>query len=148
MLKTISSIVIAGLILLGAWMFLAGPGDVLLQGYVTYNTWANGTTNSTTTINTTSTQVFASVSKWAAIVNPTTAEITCSLDDLGTTAASSTVGTHKGYVIGPHDSASSTNLPAILQFGECGPGSYNCIPFNGTVNCVASSQAVVSTISR
>jgi len=113
------------------------------------NTWQSGTTNATTTINTTSTQVIASTTKWARITNPTTATITCSLDDRGTTAASSTVATSKGIIIGPQQAnASSTGIPALLDVGECSVGDFNCIPFKGTLNCVASAAAVVSVVSK
>ena len=122
-----------------------------LQGQVisAINYWQAGTTNSTTTINTTSTQVLASTTKWARITNPTTAQLTCSLDDLGTTAASSTVAANKGIIIGPHQAnASSTGLSAYQDFGECQTGDGNCIPFKGTVNCVASAAAVVSVVKK
>src|SRR3990167_7873936 len=93
------------------------------------DTFNTGVTNSTATINTTATQVFASVTRWATIINPTANQITCSLDDQGTTVASSTVGANKGIVIAPL--GSSSTLPSSVQFGNCSEGAFNCIPFNG-----------------
>jgi hypothetical protein len=107
------------------------------------DTWASGTTNTTTTINTTSTTVLASTTKWARITNPTTSTISCYLDAPSVTAASSTVQANSGLVIGSHQATSTASIPSVVEFGECGPGSYNCIRFKGRINCLASSAGTI-----
>src|SRR3990167_7956861 len=110
---------------------------------------SSGVTNSTSSINTTSTQLAALITRWLTIINPTMATLTCSMDDAGTLVGSSSVATNKGVVVGPIN-ATTTNatIPSQVSFGECNPGMYNCFPFKGAVNCVASAVATVSVISN
>lgn len=143
------------ILIIAVSVFLLGVGysfinePTQLGSYTNYNTWDTGTTNTTVTVNTTSTQVLASVSKWAEISNPTTASIFCKLDDLGTTAISSTVTSSTGLLVGPHQASTTVSThPSVVQFGECTPGSYNCIPFKGTVNCASTAAATISVISK
>ena len=124
-------------------------GGAELGSAQNYNTWDRGTTNATVTVNTTSTQVLASVTKWAEVSNPSTASVFCKLDDLGTTAAGSTVTSSTGLLVGPFQATTTVYThPSVVQFGECGNGAYNCIPFKGTLNCAASAAATISVISK
>ena len=112
-----------------------------VQSY--YDTTASGFTHTTSTINTTSTQVFASVVKLSGIQNTTANQLTCSLDATGTTAASSTVASGRGIIIGPAYLTTST-LSNVAAFGECGNGEANCYRHKGAVNCLAGAASIVT----
>lgn len=116
-----------------------------LLGSVTTDTSNTGLTTATTTINTTSTQLLASVVNRATINNLSTSTITCKPDDQGTTAASSTVVANAGYIIGPQGTAGHS--PNIV-FGNCVAGMQNCYPFKGTLNCVANVAATVTKVTE
>lgn len=112
-----------------------------LGNYQNYNTFDRGVTATSTTVGTTATQVFASITKIAYIANPTTEKLNCYLDDLGTTAASSSVTLHRGLELG------STTI-RTASFGECSPGAENCYAFKGTLNCKASAAISIPTITK
>lgn len=119
-----------------------------LSGYTgNFDTYAAGFTVSTSTVNTTSTQIVASSTILTTLVNNSTSTFTCKPDDRGTTAASSTVATGLGYTVGPQGST-GPNIPSEISFGACQPGMYNCFPFTGTLNCVADVAATVTKISH
>lgn len=101
-----------------------------------YDTTSGGFTIATSTVNTTSTQVFASIARLNYIINNTTALFTCSLDAVGITAVSSTVTAGRGVLIYP----SST-----IAFGEC-RSQQNCFPHKGTVNCLGSAAGTIDTL--
>ena len=133
--------------------FIAFKGTVsapvLLQGNPsigTVYTTSGGFTESTTTINTTSTQVFSSVNQISYIQNYGTSTIWCSLDSKTTTAASSSVATGIGVVIGSISSTINGSYPSVAAFGQCVAGTYNCFPHAGTVNCLANVATVVSKL--
>lgn len=120
-----------------------------------YDTVTQGIISATTTVNTTSTLVIAfgtaftasasnvSATKWATVINNGSSSITCSTDDRGTTAPSSSVAIFKGFVIG----ISSTNaLPSLLSFGQCS-SFYNCIPAMGNVSCLSNSPSAITNIT-
>jgi hypothetical protein len=106
-----------------------------------FDTSASSISHATTTINTTSTQLFSSTTKWSQMINDTNAVITCSLDKTGTTAASSTVASGRGLLV---YTSSSAARPNSIMFGECYPGSLNCYPHKGAVNCLASAAVIVT----
>lgn len=117
--------------------FTAAPG----QGVI-YTT-ASGFVAATTTVNTTSTQIFASINQIDFITNSSTATLTCSLDARGTTAASSSVTAGRGVIIGP---TTNSSLPPRAAFGQCASGDQNCYPHTGAVNCVASASTTITTL--
>lgn len=123
-----------------------GNNDGVLGGVVNYlDTSSSGFTSASTTINTTSTQVFASISKRAWIINNTTSTLTCFLDSTNKNAASSSVSSGIGVIIG---GTAATSLPGIASFGECSPGMLNCYPHKGAVNCLGSGQSIISKVSQ
>lgn len=109
-----------------------------------YDTTSSGFTQATTTINTTSTQIFASIPRLSYITNNTTSTITCSLDASNTTAASSSVTAGRGVLIG---SNAGTLIPSVVSFGEC-RSNVNCYPHRGAVNCLANTAAVITTSAQ
>lgn len=111
------------------------------------DTSSSAITHSTSTINTTSTQVFSSITKIGQIINRTGNELTCSMDATGTTAASSTVATNRGIILGAYGTATST-APYSAMFGECYPGSVNCYAHKGAVNCLASATSSITKWSK
>lgn len=127
-------------------ILLFTPKQTVLQaapGQGTVYTTSGGFTAATTTINTTSTQVFASINQLVFITNSSTATLTCSLDGRGTTAVSSTVTAGRGVIIGP---SSGSNIPAQASFGNCSQGDRNCYPHTGAVNCLASATTSITTL--
>lgn len=109
------------------------------------DTSSSNITHATTTINTTSTQVFSSITKIGQLINNSTNTITCSMDATGITAASSTVAANRGIIV--PNQASSTIYSAVM-FGECYPGAVNCYAHKGAVNCLIVSQSVVTKWSK
>lgn len=119
-----------------------------------YDTVTQGIISTTSTVNTTSTLLVAFGStaaatstanavKWATIINNGASAITCALDDRGTTAASSTVGINKGFVIA---TTTAGALPALVSVGQCS-GFYNCIPAMGNVSCVSNGAAADTNVT-
>lgn len=106
-----------------------------------------GATFASTTINTTSTQVFSAITRFGTIINNTSTEIYCLVDAPGTTAVSSTVTSTLGFVI-PRALTTTTTIPTQITFGECWPGAYNCVPLKGAVNCLALTASVVNKVSK
>lgn len=93
-----------------------------------------GTTNSSTTVNTTSTQVIpAGWTNYASISNNSPAIVWCSLD--GATAASSSAASGVGVKIGAVSTTFSGEVYACF-----GPQP-NCIGYIGPINCVSSGAA-------
>jgi hypothetical protein len=121
-----------------------------LEGYNTYDTYQTGVTHATTSIGVyTPVQVFSSISKWGYMSNNTVNTITCALDDLGTTVASSTVSDGIGIIIGANATSTiNSMIPSVAQFGECPTGAYNCYPFKGTVNCIADATSTITYTSK
>lgn len=116
-----------------------------LGGVTNYlDTSASNITHATSTVNTTSTQVFSGITKIGQIINDTTGKLTCSMDATGTTAASSTVASGSGIIISP---AASTT-PSSVMFGECYPGSVNCYAHKGAVNCLATAAVTITKWSK
>lgn len=126
--------------------FFGRTSDSILSanGQFSYDTTSKGFTSATTTINTTSTRVFATVNKVAYIYNNTAATITCSLDPSNTTAASSSVASGRGVMLAP---AGSSTIPKI-GVGQCYAGNDNCYLHTGAVNCLATSQVTVATVTQ
>lgn len=104
--------------------------------------YGSGVTNATTTINTTSTQIFASVTKLATLVNNTTSTFSCFMDAANSLVASSSVVAGAGITLSPGATgvANSSTLPSQATFGRCNVGSYNCYPFVGALDCVATAK--------
>jgi len=112
-----------------------------------YDTTSAGFTVATSTVNTTSTQVFSSINRVAWIQNITAGTLWCSLDGVGTTAASSTLISGRGLLIAPTSTTLYGLFPSVVSFGEC-RGQYNCYPHKGAVNCLGSAASVVLTITQ
>jgi len=111
------------------------------------DTWTGGQTISTSTINTTSTQVVSSTAKLTTLLNNSTSTFTCKPEPVfGTTAPSSTVVANAGYIIAAK--ATSTGYKPYLSVGECQPGMDHCYPFKGTLNCLADVQASITKIAK
>lgn len=106
------------------------------------DTSSNTLTHSTSTVTTTSTRFFASVTKLCYVKNESSATIHCSMDAVNTTAGSSTVRSDRGLVIEP---ASSSNNYA--SFGEC-RGEPNCFPHKGALNCVSTATGTVGIVCK
>lgn len=141
-------IIYSALAILALLVIFGTQDGIRLGGSAGYiDTSSSNVTHATTTINTTSTQVFSSITKIAQITNTTANQITCSLDTTGTTAASSTVASGRGIIIGPAYLTTST-LPNIAMFGECYPGSENCYAHKGAVNCLAGAASLVTKWSK
>lgn len=99
--------------------------------------YATGTTNASTTVNTTSTRILPpSWSLFAIISNPSTSTISCSLD--GLTAASSSAGANRGLILNNNNPGNGK-----VSFGYGGD-----IPYIGAVNCVANVAATVGVIYK
>jgi hypothetical protein len=130
----------------GMTLFLiANPAHTLgTNSLNSYDTTSAAFTHATTSINTTSTQIFATVPKFAQIINTTANQITCSLDNANATAASSSVTSGRGVIIPPAYQTTSTGL-GIASFGECYAGAPNCYRHKGSVNCLAATTTVVTT---
>ena len=111
------------------------------------NTFTSGVTHATTSISTASTNVATSVTNWLRIDNSNTTQLTCVLETTGTTAASSSVVAGRGILVGPHG-VTTSSLPSTVTFGECWPGTANCVPFKGSINCVAGTTSTVSVTKR
>ena len=154
--QNITLAILAGtIVLLGVFIFTSSktinvaippiniPTDAInLAGVTNYlDTSSSDVTHATSTVNTTSTQVFASITKIGQITNDTTGKLTCSMDATGTTAASSTVSSGRGIIISP---AASTT-PNMAMFGECYPGSENCYAHKGAVNCLSTGAVTITT---
>lgn len=120
------------------------PTDAInLAGVTNYlDTSASSITHSTSTVNTTSTQVFSGITKIGEIINDTNSQLTCSMDATGTTAASSTVTSGRGIIIYASSSPAQANS---AMFGECYPGSENCYAHKGAVNCLAGAAVTITT---
>lgn len=145
-------IIIIGVLLVGAFLLGSQNKSIVNLGGDPYtNTFNTGITSATTTINTTSTQVFSSISNggFVTLVNSSTASITCSMDDQGTTAVSSSVAASKGVIIGAGTQpASTTAIKAQATFGYCWSGAENCFPFTGTLNCLATAIVTIPKVSK
>jgi hypothetical protein len=103
-----------------------------------YDVFGGDGTNSSTTVNTTSTQVLDGLwSTYARITNTAANLVTCFMDNK--TAASSTVTANTGIMLFASSSARSQ-----LCFGK-GP---DCIPYVGKVNCLANATGVVATFEK
>jgi len=112
-----------------------------------YDTTSAGFTVATSTVNTTSTQVFSSINRVAWIQNITASTLWCSLDGVGTTADASTLISGRGLLIAPTSTTLYGLFPSVVSFGEC-RGQYNCYPHKGAVNCLGSATSVVLTITQ
>lgn len=115
-----------------------------IQAQNQYDTTTGGFTASTSTVNTTSTQVFSSINRIAYITNTTGSQITCSLDPAGMTAVSSTVTSGRGVIIGPAYLTTSS-FPNVAAFGECHGQAY-CFPHKGAVNCLAGAAITIDKL--
>lgn len=108
------------------------------------NTTSKGFVASTSTVNTTSTQLFSNVdNNISYLINNTTSTLTCSLDGRSVTAASSSLVSGRGLIVGP---TTGTVIPAEVAFGQCVPGTPNCYPTTGSVNCLANVAASVDKL--
>ena len=111
-----------------------------------YDTTSAGFTVSTSTVNTTSTQMFALVNKVSYLTNNTTSTFTCSLDARNSTAASSTVTAGRGVLIGSASSSMNGTLPGVVAFGNCDNLGVACFRHTGAVNCSANAAATIDKI--
>lgn len=100
-------------------------------------------TYGTTTINTTSTQVFSSFASHAEIFTTSTAVISCYAD--GLTAASSGVALGGGVTFGNIIGTSATSTFSG-KTSACWGYRDRCIPQIQKVNCRASFQVTVGTV--
>lgn len=116
-----------------------------------YDTVSQGYVYGTSSIGVAKTQLFlfggVSTTKLATVFNNTTAVLTCAPDDRGVTAASSSVVASNAIMIGP-GSGTATAFPAQASFGQCQPGTYNCFPAYGSIDCVGSATATVSWVKK
>lgn len=101
-------------------------------------------TNATTTINSTSTLVCTSPYQICKLQNLTNVYAYCAAD--GKTDASSSIKVGQGVALGPSNVTTST-APSIVTFGRCYPGSVNCHPVSGNVNCIGDAQTNVLKFS-
>lgn len=147
--STIIAVLAIAVVCLGIFVAALQSGPrINVSGVINYlDVSSANITHSTTTVNTTSTQVFSSISKMGQIVNATANQITCSLDATGTTAASSTIAAGRGIILAPAYLSTSTGVSSAM-FGECYPGSINCYPHKGAVNCLAEAASVVTKWSK
>lgn len=113
-----------------------------IQAINNYDTTNAGFTHATSTVNTTSTQVFSSIGRVSYITNNTTSTLTCALDAIGTIAASSTVASGRGVLIGPN---TGTLIPSVVAFGECRTVGIPCYPHKGAVDCLANVAVTITT---
>lgn len=158
-MKNISLLILAGAIIILSGVIYGkefAPSQITVNqppqeqpqlGAVTnyLETSASAITHTTSTVNTTSTQVFSSITKIAQIINDSAGKITCSMDATGTTAPSSTVAAGRGIVIPP---LASSTKGAVVTFGECYPGSEDCYTHKGAVNCLSTSAATITKWSK
>lgn len=151
-----ASLIILGFCLLAGAVILSKPQTVVYQKEAptlagvnnSLDTSASSITHTTSTINTTSTQVFSSLTKMGEIINDSAGKLTCSMDATGTTAPSSTVAAGRGIIIVPAASSTS-NLPNVVRFGECfGEGNVVCYPHKGAVNCLSTATATITKWSK
>lgn len=113
-----------------------------LNSQFMYDTTSKGFTATTSTINTTATQLFSSVGKVNYIFIPSsTAVITCSLDPANTTAASSSVASGRGVLV-----MGSATAVTRLGFGQCFSGNNECYLHTGAVNCLSSASVTISKV--
>lgn len=107
------------------------------------DTFSSGVTNSTTSVATSGTQIFASVSKLFILQNNTVNQLSCYLDTTGLAAGSSNVTIGSGLQVG------STTVKTVA-FGECGSlySADLCIPFKGALNCKSNATTIISTVSK
>ena len=126
---------------------LSEPFDATRLAGVLNNldTSSNNITHSTSTVNTTSTQVFSSITKIGQIINDTNSTLTCSMDATGTTAVNSTVAAGRGVLIYASSSPAQSNT---AMFGECYPGTRNCYAHKGAVNCLATAAVTITKWSK
>ncbi len=137
---------VAAIALFGIGYYAHAPESTFRGGVYSnfaYDTTWGGFTQSTTTVNTTSTQLASSIQKLLVLVNNTTSTITCSLDARGTTAPSSTVTAGRGLILGPNNQQWP---PSQAFIGQCQPGMQPCYPHQGAVNCVANVSSTVDKL--
>lgn len=105
--------------------------------------YGSGTTNTSTIVNTTSTQVLPNTwTSWADIENNGTSTVFCFAD--GKTAASSSVAINSGLQIGGVTNSSSPfNGETSMTFG---PSASAYAPYVGSVNCIAAQKTVVGVV--
>lgn len=122
--------------------------DATLGGVSNYlDTSSSGFTTATSSVGVYSaTNLFTSVTKGKIVQNIGDGTLYCKLDATGTIAASSTVASAYGLVIGANNTTST--VPSIAQFGECYPGALNCFPHKGSVNCITNATSTVIVQTR
>lgn len=141
--------VLAGaIVVIGCFFFFGGTKtdssqNLSVNSQFSYDTTSKGFTNSTTTINTTSTNLWASVNKVNYMFYNGTSTITCSADAVSTTAASSSLASGRGIMWG-----NVTTGIAKVGFGQCFPGNEQCYLHMGALNCLANIQTVVSVVKQ
>ncbi len=124
--------ILTGLLIAANLVDHQNAGGVSSQTYWT----GTGGTNTSSTVNTTSTQILPSTwSLFARISNYGTSTVSCYADNK--TAASSSAATNAGINIGMVSSTFSGESSVCF-----GPSS-GCIPFVGAVNCISSQKATV-----
>ena len=132
-------------IFLGLVLLVPREKTDVLSGYIPqnqYDTTSAGFTQATKTINVAATQVFASVEIVSEIINNTTSTFTCALEASNTTAASSSVVSGRGVLIGTN---AGTVIPSVVAFGNCDNLGKACYRHKGAVNCVANVTATITT---
>lgn len=135
------------LAVIAAILLFKGDSPASLGGFANFDTFDSGVTSTNVTVAVTSTQVLASVSKVAWVINDSANNLKCALDDIGTTAASSTLSTGNYYPLGANVTTTSM-FSSVLTLGECYPGAVNCLGFKGTLNCSSSVATVVRVIKK
>ncbi|MDI6820934.1 MAG: hypothetical protein QMD65_02020 [Patescibacteria group bacterium] len=113
---------------LGILLFSSSDKLDKLGGVISQSLVTSGMTHNSVTVNTTSTQVLGS--NWGLYSRITTGgtAISCYAD--GQTAASSSVAINKGVVI-------TANTWACFGY------AFGCLPYVGTVNCLAAATTSV-----
>ena len=144
-MNNIKNYIIGGLVILAVVLFFSSSKPSF-QGVTQSNVYTTsaGFAAKSTLINTTSTQVFASVNQLDYIVNNSAIKVTCSLDARNTTAASSSVAAGVGIQL--VNTSTNPALPSSASFGACIPGIANCYPHTGAVNCLAAATTTVTTL--
>ena len=132
-------------IFLGLVLLVPREKTDVLSGYIPqnqYDTTSAGFTQATTTVNTTATQIFASVAVVSEIINNTTATLSCALEASNTTVASSSVASGRGVIVGPN---TGTLIPSVTAFGNCDNLGKSCYRHKGAVNCLADVVKTITT---
>lgn len=136
-------IAVIAVLLLGIGAYNNQPvKDPGLKANVTQSVFygGTGTTNSSTTVNTTSTQVLPNTwSAYARISTRSTSTFSCFID--GATGASSSVANGSGLIFG---SVATSTLAGNQSV--CFGNFEGCVPYIGPVNCTANVQAAVGII--